>query len=80
MPPSEPPQAPDPSGAPPPENENPFTVERMFRVTRTFLVPFLLSWALCYVGGEWENDIMYYSGLVGVGLSVTGLMLWLLHL
>jgi hypothetical protein len=67
------------SGSPPPENGNQFSVEALFRVTRTFLVPFLISWALAYLGGEWGNEWMYFAGLAGVGLSIIGLLLWLLH-
>lgn len=74
----EPPQPSTPT-PPPPDNSSQFSVEGLLRVTRAFLVPFLLSWALCYVGGEWRNDWMYYTGLAGVGLSIVGLLLWLLH-
>ena len=55
------------------------TVRMLFRVTRTFLVPFLLSWALAYIGGERGMEWLYYAGLGGVGVSVIGLLLWLLH-
>jgi hypothetical protein len=54
-------------------------MQSLFRVTRAFLVPFLLSWFLSYVGGEREIEWLYYAGLGGVGLSVIGLLLWLLH-
>lgn len=74
---------PEKSGADPtPKREEPSsdaTIQMLFRVTRIFLVPFLLSWMLAYVGGEREIDWLYYTGLCGVGVSVTGLLLWLLH-
>lgn len=54
-------------------------IRTLFRVTRTFMVPFLLSWAVAYVGGQRGVDWLYYVGLGGVGVSVIGLLLWLLH-
>lgn len=74
---AEPPQTPGPT--PPPDDGSQFTAEGLLRVTRAFLVPFLLSWALSYAGGEWGNEWLYYAGLAGVGLSIIGLLLWLLH-
>jgi len=56
-----------------------FTVEGLFRVARAFLVPFLLSWTVAYVAGEWRIEWLYYAGLGGVGISIIGLMVWLLH-
>jgi hypothetical protein len=63
----------------PPEETPSFTVEGLFRVARAFLVPFLLSWTVAYVAGEWGVEWLYYAGLGGVGISIIGLMVWLLH-
>jgi hypothetical protein len=74
--PEDPKQAPKPA----PDDDSPDAIMRtLFRVTRTFLVPFLLSWAVAYVGGQRGVDWLYYTGLGGVGVSVIGLLLWLLH-
>jgi hypothetical protein len=54
-------------------------MQTLFRVLRVFLVPFLLSWMLTYIGGVRENEWIYYTGLCGVGVSVIGLLIWLLH-
>jgi hypothetical protein len=67
------------SGAAAPAGDASFTVAGLFRVARAFLVPFLLSWTVAYVAGEWEIEWLYYAGLGGVGLSIIGLMVWLLH-
>jgi hypothetical protein len=69
----------DPKRAPEPDDSADAIVRTLFRVTRTFLVPFLLSWAIAYVGGQRGVEWLYYAGLGGVGLSVIGLLLWLLH-
>ena len=73
----------EPSPTPPPHqtgtSQPDITVETLFRVTRAFLVPFLFSWMLAYVGGERGIEWIYYLGLGGVGVSVVGLLLWLLH-
>ena len=74
---SELPDRPGPSS--PPDEPQSFTVEGLFRVARAFLVPFLLSWTVAYVGGEWGVEWLYYAGLGGVGISIIGLMVWLLH-
>jgi len=74
---SEPRERPEPD-SPPGETQS-FTVEGLFRVARAFLVPFLLSWTVAYVAGEWRIEWLYYAGLGGVGISIIGLMVWLLH-
>jgi hypothetical protein len=64
----------------PPSDDSPDAIMRtLFRVTRTFMVPFLLSWAVAWIGGQRGLDWLYYAGLGGVGVSVIGLLLWLLH-
>jgi hypothetical protein len=64
----------------PKSDDSPDAIMRtLFRVTRTFMVPFLLSWAMAYVGGQRGVEWLYYVGLGGVGVSVIGLLLWLLH-
>jgi hypothetical protein len=71
---------PDPRPGERPEDTSPDALVRMLgRVVRTFLVPFLSSWFLSYVGGQLGYEWLYYAGLTGVGLSVIGLLLWLLH-
>jgi hypothetical protein len=70
-------ERPEPSSSP--GETQSFTVEGLFRVARAFLVPFLLSWTVAYVGGEWGVEWLYYAGLGGVGISIIGLMVWLLH-
>jgi hypothetical protein len=72
-----PPDPPEPR--PPADGGDQFTIEGLFRVARAFLVPFLLSWMIAYLGGEWGHEWLYYTGLVGVGISIIGLMVWLLH-
>jgi hypothetical protein len=71
----------DPKQAPKPaSDDSPDAIMRtLFRVTRTFMVPFLLSWAVAWIGGQRGLDWLYYTGLGGVGVSVIGLLLWLLH-
>jgi fatty acid desaturase len=54
-------------------------VDRLFRVAKTFLIPFLGSWLFAYAGGTLGFEWVYYAGLAGVGVSIIGLLLWLLH-
>lgn len=72
-------QSEDPNQSQKGDNSPDAIMRTLFRVTRTFLVPFLLSWAVAYVGGQRGIDWLYYVGLGGVGVSVIGLLLWLLH-
>jgi len=60
----------------PPEED---VMATLFGVVRRFLPPFLLSWALAYAGSRGAGDAVFYVGLGGVGVSILGLLLWLLH-
>ncbi|MDH5671251.1 MAG: hypothetical protein OEZ06_03825 [Myxococcales bacterium] len=53
--------------------------ERLLRVARIFLLPFMFSWALAYVGSARGSDLVHFIGLGGVGLSMLALLLWLIH-
>ncbi|MFI5306095.1 MAG: hypothetical protein ACHQ53_02005 [Polyangiales bacterium] len=64
------------SEAPEPEED---VMATLFRVVRRFLPPFLFSWLLAYAGSQGAGDVVFYAGLGGVGLSILGLLLWLLH-
>jgi hypothetical protein len=65
----------DPTDAKPVE-ESPLI--GLFRVLKRFLVPFMFSWALAYVGSAREIEWLYYAGLGGVTLSLVVLMIWLI--
>jgi hypothetical protein len=62
-------QAPEPDDAP---------LRNLFRVFRRFLVPFLFSWALAYVGSARGIEWLHYTGLGGVTLCLIVLMIWLI--
>lgn len=65
-----------PTQKPPPADD---TVERLFRVARRFMVPFMLSWAIAFIGSQRDIEWLYFAGLGGVTLSMLGLMVWLIH-
>jgi hypothetical protein len=73
--PSKPDNGGDPSAQKPAEDAPLFT---LFRAFRRFLVPFLLSWALAYVGSARGVEWLYYAGLGGVTLSLVVLLVWLI--
>jgi hypothetical protein len=73
---TEPSSAPPPPSAPPPE---PSPLEGMLRAFKIFLVPFLFSWALAYIGSNRNLEWVYFTGLGGVGVSMLGLMVWLIR-
>ena len=60
-----------------PRDEDPFG--SALRALRAFLLPFLLSWAIAYVGSVRELDWLHFIGLGGVGLTMIGLFVWLFH-
>jgi len=60
-----------------PRDEDPFGSAA--RAARAFLFPFLFSFALAYIGSVRAIDWMHFVGLGGVGLSMIGLMIWLIH-
>lgn len=68
-------QPPEPPQSPPPDQQ----VAALLKVFRRFMFPFLFSWAVAYVGSSRGSDWMHFAGLGGVGLSIIGLLLWLLH-
>jgi hypothetical protein len=70
---------PDPTSQRKPEETPADIVNTLFRVARTFMVPFIGSWMIAYIGGQFEMEWLYYAGLGGVGVSIIGLLLWLLH-
>jgi len=65
-----------PPREPEPEEDH---VATLLQVGKRFMVPFLLSWAFALVGSKLDLEWLYYIGLAGVGLSTTGLLLWLIH-
>ena len=50
----------------------------MFRALRIFLVPFLFSWALAYVGSARGAEWLYFAGRGGVLISMLALMVWII--
>jgi hypothetical protein len=50
----------------------------LLRAFKRFLIPFLLSWVLAYVGSNLQLEWLYFTGLTGVGVSMLGLMVWLI--
>lgn len=71
---------PNPTTPAPKREETPDElVRRLGGVARTFLIPFLGSWMLAYAGGNLGMEWLYYGGLVGVGVSIIGLLVWLLN-
>jgi hypothetical protein len=67
-----------PQSVPPPvEDDSP--LHGLFRAFRIFLVPFILSWALAYLGSERQLEWVYYTGLGGVTVSLLVLLVWLIH-
>jgi hypothetical protein len=76
------PQGPDSPGAggeptdPKPPEDSPLL--GLFRAFRRFLVPFLFSWALAYVGSARGVEWLYFAGLGGVTVSLVVLMIWLI--
>ena len=65
-----------PSGTTTPKDD---TGAMLLRVTKRFMVPFVLSWAIAFLGGRLDLDWLVNVGLVGVGISMLGLLLWLIH-
>lgn len=51
----------------------------LFRAFKMFLVPFLFSWALAYVGSARDVEWIYFAGLGGVTVSMLALLVWLIH-
>jgi hypothetical protein len=76
----EPEPAQPPRSAPPPSLLEPDSpLHGMIRAFKIFLVPFIISWALAWIGSESQLDWMYYTGLGGVGASMLFLMVWLIR-
>ena len=51
----------------------------LIRAFKRFLVPFLFSWALAYIGSNRDLEWIYFAGLGGVFASMLGLLVWLIH-
>jgi hypothetical protein len=64
---------------PPPTEPEPSPLAGLIRAFKIFLVPFLLSWALAYIGANLELEWLYFTGLGGVGVSMLGLLVWLIQ-
>jgi hypothetical protein len=64
------------SDPPQPEDD---PLRTALRVDKLFMIPFLLSWALALIGSNRDIEWLYYLGLGGVGVTTTGLMIWLIH-
>ena len=67
------------SSSPPPGPPEPSPLAGLMRAFKIFLVPFLLSWALAYIGSNRDLEWLYFTGLGGVGVSMLGLMVWLIN-
>lgn len=67
----------DPNAASPPSTEE-HPLASLGRAFKRFLIPFLLSWVLAYVGANLQLDWLYFAGLVGVGVSMLVLLVWLI--
>lgn len=67
---------PQPPAQKPPE-ESPF--EPAIRAGKRFLLPFMISWGLTYVGSQRDLEWLYFAGMAGVTVSMLGLLVWLLH-
>jgi hypothetical protein len=52
--------------------------QRLGRAIRVFLYPFLISWIVAYVGSARGMDWLHFVGLGGVGLTMLGLLVWLI--
>ncbi|HMI90631.1 MAG TPA: hypothetical protein VK509_04670 [Polyangiales bacterium] len=74
---TEPTSSPPPPSEPPPSEPSP--LEGLLRAFKIFLIPFLFSWVLAYIGSNRELEWIYFTGLTGVGVSMLGLMVWLIH-
>jgi hypothetical protein len=51
----------------------------LLRVAARFMIPFLFSWAVAFVGSQSGREWLYFVGLGGVTLSMLGLMIWLIR-
>jgi hypothetical protein len=74
-----PPEPPPPQAPKPPEaaaEEHPLA--GLLRAFKRFLIPFLLSWVLAYVGSNLQLDWLYFAGLGGVGVSMLVFLVWLI--
>jgi hypothetical protein len=67
------------SSPPPPAPPEPPPLEGLLRAFKFFLFPFLFSWVLAYVGSNRNLEWVYFTGLAGVGVSMLGLMVWLIR-
>jgi hypothetical protein len=81
--PTEPEQAPateaetEPETAPPlPAEEHP--LQGLARAFKRFLIPFLASWVLAYVGSNLQLPWVYFAGLGGVTVSMLVFLVWLI--
>jgi hypothetical protein len=70
--------------SPPPQSEpptppEPSPLEGLLRAFKIFMIPFLVSWVLAYIGSNRNLEWVYFTGLGGVGISMLGLMVWLIR-
>jgi hypothetical protein len=54
-------------------------LEPALRAGKAFLLPFLFSWAVAYVGSARDLDWLHFTGLGGVGLTMLILLVWLIR-
>lgn len=54
-------------------------LEPALRAFKAFLLPFLFSWAVAYVGSARDLDWLHFTGLGGVGLTMLVLLVWLIR-
>jgi hypothetical protein len=48
------------------------------RAFKRFLIPFLASWVLAYVGSNLQLEWVYFTGLGGVTVSMLVFLVWLI--
>ena len=70
------PSNPPNSARKPPKKDD--TVAMLLRVAQRFMVPFVLSFLLAFIGSQLNLMWLYFGGLIGVGVSMLGLLVWLI--
>lgn len=73
--PAKPSNPPHSVGKPPKKDD---TVAMLLRVAQRFMVPFVLSFVLAFIGSQLNLMWLYFAGLIGVGLAMLGLLVWLI--
>ena len=78
-PPDEPQDKPEDAEPKSPVEESPeASLRGLANAFKRFLIAFLFSWAVAYVGSARGVEWLYFAGLGGVTVSMLALLIWLI--